>query len=438
MLANKIVSRISLPGRISSLQWIPDSRSSQNTSEYFIAAINSPSQLFLVNSVTGNINWSTKLDFSKDESLLKIVIDPQERSKLFVKTDKAILKIIDFSIEREPKKSPRRLYLDYAARKFVFSREQLQSSDLADLSQSIGFGLMPSMPTMAFLAFRRALVIFDMATLDIFSLVEMDKSTSPMISIYAAKYRPVLFAAHENASISVRVFQISKTNLEKGLKLLNACQSDGLRMTGWCKCRGLIVDPKSETNISLLLTDSRVLQFKLEVCQERENDGKFYVLKDRKASDDFLGRLVGPTEITCEMENKLEKKNLALRLAGQNGHSIASKDSLLEIGPPITTKNFLNWRPRAARGMKNGNIQIIDLYSGKCERELSVHSNQIKGMCWLDAEHVISWSATSGAAEGKVNNVVILLNIFSGSYIFPFSTFFQINYQKQNKEYAEI
>ena len=355
------------------------------------------------------------------------MIDPQERSKLFVKSDKAILKIIDFSIEKEPKKSPRRLYLDYSARKFVFSRELLQSSDLADLSQSIGFGLMPSMPTMAFLAFRRALVIFDMATLDIFSLVEMDKSTSPMISIYAAKYRPVLFAAHENASISVRAFQISTSNLEKGLKLLNACQSDGLRMTGWCKCRGLIVDPKSETNISLLLTDSRVLQFKLEVCQERENDGKFYVLKDRKTSDDFLGRLVGPTEITCEMENMLEKKNLALRLAGQNGHSIAPRDSLLEIGPPITTKNFLNWRPRAARGMKNGNIQIIDLYSGECERELSVHSSQIKGMCWLDAEHVISWSATSGAAQGKVNNVVFLLNIFSGIFIFPFFMIFFLN-----------
>ena len=363
---------------------------------------------------SGNINWTSKLDFSKDESLLKVVIDPQEQSKFFVHTDKAILKIIDFSIEKEPKKPPRRLYLDYNSRKFVFSRELLQSSDLADFSQSIGFGLMPSMPTMAFLAFSRALVIFDISTLDIFSLVEMDKSTSPMISIYAAKYRPALFAAHENASISVRVFQISSSNLEKGLKLLNACQSDGLRMTGWCKCRGLIVDPKSETNISLLLTDSRVLQFKLEVCQERENDGKFFVLKDRKDSDEFLGRLVGPTEITCEIEKKLVKKTLVLRLARQNGDSIAPKDSMLKIGPPITTKNFVNWRPRAARGMKNGNVQIIDLYSGKCERELSVHSSQIIGMCWLDAEHVISWSATSGAAEGKVNNVVILLNIFSG------------------------
>lgn len=373
----------------------------------------------MINSATGAFVWSSKLDLGRDENILRLVVDPQEQSKLFVQTDKAILKIIDFSIEKEPAKTPRRLYLDYPQRKFVFSRDHLpQSSDLADFSQSVGFGLMPSMPTMAYLAFRRAIVIFDMATLDIFSLVEMDKSTSPIISIYAAKYRPALYAAHENASISVRAFQISEKNIEKGLKLQNACQSDGLRMTGWCKCRGLIVDPRSETNISLLLTDSRLLKFKLEVCQERENDGKFYVLKETKErsnEDSFLGRLLGPTEITAtDMEGKVEQRNLTLRLAGQNGHSIAPKDTIIALGPPVSTKNFLNWRPRAARGMKNGNVQIIDLYSGKCERELSVHSTQIKGMCWIDAEHVISWASTSGAAENKVNNVVTLLNIFSG------------------------
>ena len=64
--------------------------------------------------------------------------------------------------------------------------------------------------------------------------------------------------------MTLRVYQISASNSAECLKFSSVCHSDGIRMTGWCKCRGLTLDPKSESKIFVQLSDGRTLAWQLE------------------------------------------------------------------------------------------------------------------------------------------------------------------------------
>ena len=64
--------------------------------------------------------------------------------------------------------------------------------------------------------------------------------------------------------VTLRVYQISASNSAEYLKFSSVCHSDGIRMTGWCKCRGLTLDPKTESKIFVQLSDGRILAWQLE------------------------------------------------------------------------------------------------------------------------------------------------------------------------------
>ena len=70
-------------------------------------------------------------------------------------------------------------------------------------------------------------------------------------------------------------------------------------MTGWCKCRGLTIDPRTESRIMVQLTDGKILQWQLEASelddQLNSNSRTFYGRKSKGAA--FIADILGPSDM---------------------------------------------------------------------------------------------------------------------------------------------
>ena len=67
-----------------------------------------------------------------------------------------------------------------------------------------------------------------------------------------------------------------------------------------------------------------------------------------------------------------------------------------------------------ARGTKNGNVQIFNLFSTHLIGEYSVHTNAVVEIKWLGIDRIISNSISTGSTADNFLNTVTLLNIHSG------------------------
>ena len=60
--------------------------------------------------------------------------------------------------------------------------------------------------------------------------------------------------------------------------------------------------------------------------------------------------------------------------------------------PPMTLKNMDEYVPRMAIGSSNGNIQIVDMATGRVEREFANHTYPVQGIEWTSLHTVLSFA----------------------------------------------
>lgn len=278
--------------------------------------------------------------------------------------------------------------------------------------------MLPSVQNAGVLVFSRCLVFCDISTLDVFSVIEMDRSTSPLLAVRPCVYRPVFYCLHESASVSMRVYQITYESTEHNMKFSSACHSEGIRMTGWCKCRGITIDPRTESTVIVQLSDGKIIQWQLEAnaISESEKPVKrnrlFYGRESHGPS--FIADIVGPSDLISTDMTNYKPVAYSLRQVAQYGHSGASIEPIIRSCPALNSRNWFEWAPKIARGTKNGTIQIFNLYTGRLTGEYSVHTNSVADLHWLDMNRIVSLAVSPGATSSTFLNIIALLNCRSG------------------------
>ena len=108
--------------------------------------------------------------------------------------------------------------------------------------------------------------------------------------------------------------------------------------------------------LAILASDGKVIMV----------DAKIHKKKSSKPAYS-LDDLVPPT-----VDNPKDL-NIKLFLSGIMSN-LCNPPFLLRMCPPLTTKNWPEYKPLMASGGSNGNIQILNMSSGRVEREFATHT----------------------------------------------------------------
>ena len=71
---------------------------------------------------------------------------------------------------------------------------------------------------------------------------------------------------------------------------------------------------------------------------------------------------------------------------------LAAPPFVTRMCPPMTLKNMDEYVPRMAIGSSNGNIQIVDMSTGRVEREFANHTYPVQGIEWTSLHTVLSFA----------------------------------------------
>ena len=126
----------------------------------------------------------------------------------------------------------------------------------------------------------------------------------------------------------------------------------------------------------------------------KESKTKFYGKATCKQKSEFIADIIGPSDLIQSDFDIFEPVVFNFRQLGQYGHNGASISHLIRASPPLTSKNWFQWAPKIIRGTKSGILQVVNVYSGELESEISVHTNSLADMAWLDLDRVLTLTTT--------------------------------------------
>ena len=94
------------------------------------------------------------------------------------------------------------------------------------------------------------------------------------------------------------------------------CVSDKLRSTTWCRCRGITLSKKTETECNLYFTDGKIARFRFEATESDEPES--YLLYGNHVTESkFVARVFGPSDLIDSDFEKFEKVKFKLRQIAQ-------------------------------------------------------------------------------------------------------------------------
>jgi len=80
---------------------------------------------------------------------------------------------------------------------------------------------------------------------------------------------------------------------------------------------------------------------------------------------------------------------------------LASQPFVIRMCPPLTVKNMAEYVPRLALGAANGNVQVLNVSTGRVERELAVHTFPVRGLEWASLHAILSHACQNSTGSGK-------------------------------------
>ena len=215
--------------------------------------------------------------------------------------------------------------------------------------------------------------------------INVDRSNSPLAGLRVAGQKSVIFLLHESASVSVSPYGLRR--------MVSLLASTPVTMSKNCRVLCLALRPSTETEVTFLTTDGRVLFLRL-------------------GSSDSP---IAPSPITSL--SSLPTKNMLLMVSSILPSLSPSK--AVRMFPPLTTKNWGEYRPLLAVGTHTVDIHIVNVSAGVMEREIAVHSAPVLGFEWTSTNPVASmlsfaYSPITGSSSGLVRNELVHMDIITG------------------------
>lgn len=352
----------------------------------------------LMVEASGQVIWRRPV---ADDKILELVIDPYERSRLLIRTESCLIKVGEIT---SSKPKIKKLFLSSRLDHFIDKEE-----NSASLRSIIQTDFIRSNRNWVLLLSKRKFLICDISTFDILLVHDLEKSSSSYLSFTAAQYRQIIYFVHESGYISVRATQYSP-DAQKFFKPV--CVSDKLRSTTWCRCRGITLSKKNETECNLYFTDGKIARFRFEAIESDEQES--YLLYGNHVTESkFVARIFGPSDLVETDFENYEKVKFKLRQIAQFGKTIDATFMTLKSNPPLTIKNMEQWQPLAAVGNSKGMLQIVNLAKNEVIGEYLAHTNQIQFIKWIDQKNLIT-IGESVLHNDQVFSEISKINLDSG------------------------
>jgi len=407
-----------------------------------LLAIHPPNHLVLWDMSTGMKIWKK----SYGDSILGFDLSPFHPDTLLLRCENSFLTVTDFSLTRSPKSEGKKFYL--LAGKGSSPGRGLEGAELKTNNKSTKLRRMvrsmvlgdngeleqqdkvndcfaavfhPGVKNQVVLAYSKEVLLVDTELGQTVGQINVDRSNSPLAGMEVARQKPVIFLLHESGSVSVWSLKNGLTvastpiMMSKSQSLLSFASTpasaiapmDGLlevsyesvtvsehvRLGKNCRVLGLALKPSTEAEVSFLTTDGRIF---------------FLNLGHSNSSSTSL-----PIATLSSLSTT------SMRLTVSAILSSLSPSKAVRMCPPLTTKNWAEYRPLLAVGTMTGHVQVVNVSTGVIEREVAVHSSPVLGLEWTStnpAASLLSFahSSITGSSAGLVRNELVHMDIITG------------------------
>ena len=271
--------------------------------------------------------------------------------------------------------------------------------------------------------------------------IALDTTLSPFIQIYPCKQRDAFYCLHNNGNVTLRVARpkYAEACTKTSAMLYDVrLQSESIRISKQHRVMALAVCPATERSISVICSDSRVFFWTVNriilpegkpsehACNQNESDKnasttflplRGIIRNNAHLYNLYLRDLFLPSRLFLENDYvKQNSKSVQLKFIMSGLFTfLGLSPFVLSMCPPLTTKNFLYYKPILAIGSSSGVIYLVDLNSGAIIKEYSVHTGAVAGIEWCSLDSFLTFSViVSGTASNNAKNELIFVETATG------------------------
>jgi len=480
---------------IADMEWV----SMQDVSHDLLVAIHPPSTLVLWNTENGSRLWKK----TYNDLLMSFSFDPFDQNRLAFLGQDCVIFVDDFSLSKAPSSAGRKFYISSPTSQatavshsssieklsekrnskstirrmssILVGESNVKKDDETAAAECLQLAYHKACRHHLVLLYAREILILDLDINQTVSVIPMERSGSPFMTVIPLKQRDVMVCLHDNGSVALRVRRrlnhthpsvptagatVQQAELDGSSPSGGAydvfydhrCQSDSLRVTKHNRVCAAVICPVTEKKIALIMSDGKTLVWELTTVDyvgnvalsaqsplytpgcgspmniigdllpegnHSLNLGAISSSAPKLALSDLISHT--PALLTESQANQnslggVEKHGVLLKfvLVGLlNG--LAAPPVVLRMCPALTTKNFTLYQPLLAVGASPGIVQIYNLSSGQLYREFSMHSCTVHGIEWVSLRSFISFAhPTPVNVSGTVKNEIMLTDVNTG------------------------
>lgn len=270
---------------------------------------------------------------------------------------------------------------------FSFFRTGEESVALSDCLQ---LAYLPSARHHLLALFPKEVMILDMEINQAVCSFSLERNSPAFLQVIPCQQRDVLMCLHENGSVIMRVRRRVANNpyfVEPGdeasndtnyasvdIIYENKCQSDPLRLSKSSRLFGFMCCPLSERKVALLISDGRMIIWELKATRLQTAESSLMSEEALKASmpcDADQEHLQCNTNPKLTLADVIQPPLTSGSVIPNSAHfkfimttlssSVSSPPTCSVMCPPLTTKNWANYKPLIAVGRSRSLIVIIGL-----------------------------------------------------------------------------
>ena len=235
-------------------------------------------------------------------------------------------------------------------------------------SECLQIAYLPTNKNHFLLLFSREILILDLELGQAIGSFAVENNSPSFVQIIPCWHRDAFFCLHDNGSITLKLrrcpasipYHLDDDNPDSLLTNKVSieicydpkCHSDVFRLSRLCRIMGFSVNPSNEKEISLILSDGRILLWELTAEPIIKTIGG----KNEECPLN-LGEMLQP--LVCFSGNRSTTASLKLKFT-LNGmfEGVASNPTCLKMCPALTTKNWAVYKPFAAVGKNPSHVYL--------------------------------------------------------------------------------
>eukprot|EP00795_Rhopilema_esculentum_P012339 gene12339-2990_t len=433
----KLLQEFSEPGKpVHEMHWLKNIDAPNS----LLLVLHAPGQLVLFNTETNVRLW--RKAFS--EPLVSFALDPFDPQSMALMSQEWIMFLHDLNTTTAPSDKGKKFYMTSntsslqaggvgaqgavntpmktGTSKSAFAKMRSWAGDIRgrngdeslSSSECLQIAYSPTNKGQFLLLFTREILFLDLEFGQAIGSFAVENNSPSFLQIIPCWHRDAFFCLFENGSITLKLRRSpaavpyqhdekhAPSKLAPDIFYDAKCHSDVFRLSRLCRIMGFSVNPANEKEITLVLSDGRVLLWEL-TCEPAVKTIDSPTTDSALTLSEMLPPLVEFTGTSVPRSLPKMKFLLTGMFEG-----VASNPVCIKMCPALTTKNWAFYKPLAAVGCSNGLVQIFNVTDGSLFREVAVHATAVKGLEWFNLSTLLTFAhSSSGVAKSEIQMIDI-------------------------------